>query len=521
MTTAIATRPDIEETVRIHDETLRLYEVAFEKLAEASKAVNDAHGMARRISPNIDKSSYASNHHEEINRFHGVINMQDRSEYLTVAQRLMKVKTWAYLMERTNLEMLMDKEAKEKLRQQMAYVAPKVDRYGAITNQADLDAGMPPITVGNIEATLEGFMADSVTIWQRGIANVFSKLDRRFRSHDGFKIGSRVILTGCFDSYGNWNYRAAAQDSLIDIERIFYILSEEKPPVQSYGGAIGSVDQIRGGRSGARQDVVETKFFRIRIFQNGNAHLWFLDKELVVKVNKILADYYGEVIGDGQQAEEDPFANIKHTPAKRYGFFPTPDKAADEVFQRVKLMQKITEPRLRILEPSAGTGNLSRRCVDGHSGLEKWSGGRASYAADYHARNLVDVVELQQNLAEDLKAEGIYNRVYAMDFLKLDPSVTGLYDLIVMNPPFDRGRDIDHVMHARKFLKPNGTLVAIMSAGTEFRTDKKSLAFQKFIETMNGRFFDLEAGSFSEVGTNVNTAIVKFHNDKHRVERWH
>lgn len=519
--TAIATRPDIEEIVSIHDETLRLYEIAFEKLKEASHALGEAYGMARRITPAIDQNSYTSNHHEEINAFHGVLSLPDRSHYLGVAKRLTAVKTWAYIIERTNLEMLMDKEAKEKLRKQMAYVVPKTNRHGEIVNQADLDNAMPPITVGNIESTLEGFMADSQLIWMRGIANVFSNLDRRFRSHDGFKIGSRVILTGCFDSYGNWNYRAAAQDSLIDIERIFYILSGEKPPVQSYGGAIGSVNQIRGGRHGARQDVVETKFFRIRIFQNGNAHLWFLDKELVVKVNKILADYYGEVIGDGQQAEEDPFENIKHTPAKRYGFFPTPDKAADEVFKRAHLMRKITEPRMRILEPSAGTGNLARRCVDGHYGLDNWSGGRASHAADYHATNIVDVVELQQNLAEDLKAEGIYHKVYAMDFLKLDPATTGLYDLIVMNPPFDRGRDIDHVMHARKFLKPDGTLVAIMSAGTEFRSDKKSLAFQKFIETMNGRFFDLEPGSFAEVGTNVNTAIVKFHNNKHRVERWH
>ena len=518
--TAIATRPDIEEIVRIHDEAIRLYGVAFEKLADASKAVGEARAMERRISPNIDQNSYSSNHNEEINRFHNILTMQDRSEYLDVAKRLLKLKTWAYLMERTNLEMLMDKEAKDKLRKQMAYVAPKANRYGEIVNQADLDAGMPDISVGNIEATLDGFMADSVMIWQRGIANVFSKLDRRFRSHDGFKIGSRIILTHVFNEFGGWNYRNAAEDSLIDIERIFYILEGEKPPMQSYAGAIGSIREIRNGVNGARQDEVETRFFRVRIFKNGNAHLWFKDKELMVKVNKILAEYYGEVIGDGQQAEEDPFENIKHTPAKRYGFFPTPDKAADDVFKRVNLTRKIDEPRMRILEPSAGTGNLARRCVDGHKSLENWSGGREDHAHKYHARNLVDVVELQQNLAEDLKAEGIYNRVYAMDFLKLDPGTTGLYDLIVMNPPFDRGRDIDHVMHARKFLQPNGTLVAIMSAGTEFRSDKKSIAFQKFIEEMKGHFFDLPAGSFSESGTNVNTCIVKFHANKHKVERW-
>ncbi len=33
-----------------------------------------------------------------------------------------------------------------------------------------------------------------------------------------------------------------------------------------------------------------------------------------------------------------------------------------------------------------------------------------------------------------------------------------------MNPPFSRQQDIRHVMHAAKFLKPGGRLVAVMGA---------------------------------------------------------
>ena len=67
------------------------------------------------------------------------------------------------------------------------------------------------------------------------------------------------------------------------------------------------------------------------------------------------------------------------------------------------------------------------------------------------------------------------------DFLHLKPDPENLYDRVVMNPPFDRERDIDHVIHALKFLAPEGVLVAIMSAGTEFRETRKSVAFRELM----------------------------------------
>lgn len=57
-------------------------------------------------------------------------------------------------------------------------------------------------------------MADSGTIFKRGIANCFVNLDRRFRSHDGWKIGSRVILSNAFNEWGSWNYHRNHRDTL-------------------------------------------------------------------------------------------------------------------------------------------------------------------------------------------------------------------------------------------------------------------------------------------------------------------
>jgi hypothetical protein len=83
-----------------------------------------------------------------------------------------------------------------------------------------------------------------------------------------------------------------------------------------------------------------------------------------------------------------------------------------------------------------------------------------------------------------------------------------VYDRVVMNPPFDQERDIDHVMHALGFLKSGGRLVAVMSAHTEFAESRKATAFRAHIKKLGGRLSDLPRNSFSEVGTNVNTILL-------------
>ena len=67
--------------------------------------------------------------------------------------------------------------------------------------------------------------------------------------------------------------------------------------------------------------------------------------------------------------------------------------------------------------------------------------------------------------------------------------------------------DIDHVLHAWKFLKPGGRLVSIMSAGVIFRDNRKTVDFQNFVE-QHGYMERLPEGSFKDSGTMVNTCIV-------------
>jgi len=75
-------------------------------------------------------------------------------------------------------------------------------------------------------------------------------------------------------------------------------------------------------------------------------------------------------------------------------------------------------------------------------------------------------------------------------------------------------------MHALKFLKPDGSLIAVMSAGTEFRDTRKSRAFRKLMASMGAGFEDLPPGSFAASGTYCNAIIVRVSASGKR-DRWH
>jgi hypothetical protein len=77
-----------------------------------------------------------------------------------------------------------------------------------------------------------------------------------------------------------------------------------------------------------------------------------------------------------------------------------------------------------------------------------------------------------------------------------------------MNPPFSKRADIKHVMHAFKFLKPGGRLVAIMSAGVSFRDDKLGTAFRSIVIGNGGTIEPNPEGSFKASGTSVSTVMV-------------
>ncbi len=506
MSHPIVTLPNIDEIEAGFNRSFDLYVAAFEKIAEADAAIKAAMAEIETVTPG------ASFHHErdarEVHEFHAAVALPDRKTYLAVARKLLNLRCWHYVVDRCGIQQLMDTQAKRELDAQLRYVTERSRHDRELIDDEEMAKGPPPFTAENVRATINRLAGDAGMIWRRGIANVFSGLDRRFRSHDGFKVGSRIILTRLLDDSGCMRLHDSQAEQFRDVERTFHIL-DGRDPRHAQSRFLHQIKEERD-RMGIRfkrgQSVHEGEFFRVRVFQNGNAHLWFTRDDLVEKVNRELAAYYGEVIGDGQTKEPDPLESRALTPARMFGFFPTPPALAERIVSNAVPYCKT--PR-RILEPSAGTGNLAfaagkvREIVT----RDGWDEKTDKRVRDVKlVRDRVDAIEIQAKLAADLRASGKLASVTTADFLQVPARPD--YDGVIMNPPFDRERDIDHVTHALKFLKPGGWLLAIMSAGVEFRETRKATAFRKLLDERKGWIVDLPPGSFADVGTHVNTVLV-------------
>ena len=148
------------------------------------------------------------------------------------------------------------------------------------------------------------------------------------------------------------------------------------------------------------------------------------------------------------------------------GFFPTPKPIIS-----LMLAQADLRPGLAVLEPSAGLGSI---------------------CDELRLLGIEPVVcEINYSLRDILTAKG-YKFVGA-NFLETTGSS---FDRIVMNPPFERGQDIEHTLHAWKLLKDDGILVSIVSAGAIYRQDKQAIAFCAWLEMVGAEIHDLPAGSF-------------------------
>ena len=364
-------RDTVAEIVAKRDKALALYEEGHVALLAAREAIQTASAMAATAAAGVNR--YNWHQRDEKSAFLKAITPPDRDTFMAEARRMVDTDVWGHLIQLTGLETLMDKTAKDQFHQQLI-------------------ADPPEINEGNVWATLEQCLLDADTIFKRGIATVFSTLDRRFRSHDGWKIGSRIILTHALSEWGGWSYHSNQRDAIIDIDRIFCLL--DNVPFNGYG-LIAAIERDRqGGWGQARQSVTETTYFKACCYKNGNVHIWFRRDDLLERVNQLLGEYYGAPIPQEREAEAEDDGDLftpKTTPAKRYGFFPTPDAASERVIELSALYREKAGSPLRVLEPSAGTGNLALRAAHHRTTVRpRWDGPEDSWRTC-----MVDCVEIQ------------------------------------------------------------------------------------------------------------------------------
>ncbi|MGW7001341.1 methyltransferase [Streptomyces sp. NPDC054933] len=161
-------------------------------------------------------------------------------------------------------------------------------------------------------------------------------------------------------------------------------------------------------------------------------------------------------------------------------YFPTPPTVVARLVALAELA-----PCMVVLEPSAGRGAIAAAVVERGC--------------------VVDCIERDPEHAGALRETGTARKLTVADFLTVPPEPK--YDRVVMNPPFTKGADVQHVTHALRFLAPGGLLAAVMSWAVTWQGGEAA-RFRALVEQRGGSVDAVSEGAFAESGTDVDTVLV-------------
>lgn len=384
---------------------------------------------------------------------YGNTTINTGSNYEHAMERSLLVSAWKHVYAGLNIDRLASPDDKKRFEQAMEKPAA--------------------FTIDNIRATFGHYVADPRGSILRALAEVFCTLDPAYKSHDKVKIGvkglpKRVIISNV-QSHGGYG-----RDKLVSILNALAAV-QGKPLVewQDISALIANEDallvdgEIPAGKYEDARKIVG-RGVRLRRFSNGNGHLFFEPKELA-DINRGLAEFYGNVLPD--TPDENPQKRQNTAVSKDLQFYPTPLKVIESVLSDVYQIKG-----KKALEPSCGDGRIMDAL-------------RAAGA---------DVLGIEVDAGRAAVARAKGHAVMLKNFLETIP--TGDFDLVVMNPPFYGKHYAKHVIHALKFLKSGGKLVAILPATARYD--------HGLIEARDKDWYDLPVGSFSESGTNINTSVL-------------
>lgn len=139
--------------------------------------------------------------------------------------------------------------------------------------------------------------------------------------------------------------------------------------------------------------------------------------------------------------------------------------------------------------------NLGQKVLEPSAGL-----GRILDALQPFKPAEVVAVEMAPDCARELFTQDrVGVTIKQRDFLTVTPDELGLFDAVVMNPPFTMRSDIRHIQHARQFLKPGGKLAAICMDGHQRREVLGPLAAE---------WIPLHPATFKHEGTRVDAVML-------------
>ena len=406
------------------------------------------------------------------------------------------------------------------------YKGLNIDKIASATDRNKFDLALknpPDFTIENIRATFGDYLVNSRHHILKGLAECFSDLDPAYKSHSKVKIGvkglpKRVIIEnvlgdGSWNSYGQNKLRDTlnalrvyrSQEHLthnefenflrickINMNGISEWVPEKRYPGSSVVAFGGKMYANSGSTISGTEFVVSEEKYRgwkeiinpepglsSKGFKNGNMHLIF-DERTLTDINKALAEFYGDVLPD--TPDEAPKKKTGTSVSKDLQFYPTGDNVLDRMVGSNYHFRDGTT----VLEPSCGDGRIM------------------DYLMKLNPNVKITGVEVDASRAMECKGKG--HSVLVANFLEVAPDPR--FDFVIMNPPFYGLHWKKHIIHALKFLKPDGILLSVLSGSAFHDGHLEDLGVtDKGYDRNSWR--DLPTASFAACGTNIPTGYVK------------
>lgn len=255
--------------------------------------------------------------------------------------------------------------------------------------------------------------------------------------------------------------------SVQDIETVLYS-GFPKPPTQE--------DIDRGGWYAEEYPAKKKKADRLGI----------TSKEVAEKMRELIKDRMVVNVSPEEMKERELKKAIDDVRAMKIpGFFPTPKELIHKMFDYARMNRDDAE---YFLEPSAGIGSICDEIKSERPDAQ------------------IVCCEINPDLEKILEMKGY--TVESADIFSL--AALQSFDRIIMNPPFERGQDMEHIRHCfNNHLEEGGILVSVASTGVMNRSGKKDKEFQEFVND-KGYFVKLDGGEFKGAfnSTGVSTCLV-------------
>ena len=188
-------------------------------------------------------------------------------------------KFWRMAFDLTGFRQYMDAEAHEQFEKELCKETP------------------PEFTRDNIVATFGDLIQSAGDMWRRGVVNLFRKLEGHYKTNSAFRITPKIIMEGAAQPrfMGGREIRFGMMaDRVNDLDRVLRTIDGEEHESRALESAMNERFQ--------HFEDYEDERIKARVYKNGNIHLWFKQQHHIDRINRIIAEHYGETLPDDRSA---------------------------------------------------------------------------------------------------------------------------------------------------------------------------------------------------------------------------